>query len=189
MIDEIVLDVETQRSPYELAGGFEATDKLGMACCVVYEYLGDRYRVYGPDDLPELCHRIREAERITGFNLLRFDLPVIFGCTPSDFFRDTLPVIMPANDVLARIMQQTGTRKGWSLDNTCRGTLGRGKIAQGSQAPDWFKAGNWSSLITYCMDDVALTRDLAAFVDRYGYVRRHPDGLTVELPRAERRAA
>jgi len=29
----------------------------------------------------------------------------------------------------------------------------------------------WAKVITYCMDDVALTRDLLVFSERYGFLR------------------
>jgi len=84
------------------------------------------------------------------------------------------------NDILQRIWRALGLdddavdftelHKGWSLDTVTRGTFGVGKIGYGGDAPKWFQAGEWARVTNYCADDVALERDLAIFVDKYGYV-------------------
>ena len=60
--------------------------------------------------------------------------------------------------------------KGWKLDQVMKGTFGVGKIGNGADAPKWYQAGQIHKVINYCVDDVALERDLAAFVDRFGYM-------------------
>jgi DEAD/DEAH box helicase domain-containing protein len=79
MIDSVVVDVEIQKTIEETPGGWEATDKLGVAVAVVYEFRRDRMRIYGPEDVEALRARLEEAERIIGFNIWKFDLPVIYG--------------------------------------------------------------------------------------------------------------
>ena len=115
------------------------------------------------------------ADRVSGYNVTRFDFPVIWGLPA----RGRVEALKPkTNDLLARIWRSLGLNeerfsdlhKGWGLDVVAKGTLGVGKIGWGGDAPKWFQAGQWGRLISYCIDDVTLERDLAAFVDRYGYV-------------------
>jgi DEAD/DEAH box helicase domain-containing protein len=176
LLDHIVVDVEIQKTIEETPGGWAATDKLGVSCAVVYEYLTDRFRVYGSQDVEELKSRLLRADKISGFNIWRFDYPVIFGL-PSRERVESLR--LKTNDILVRIWRSLGldtevfsaAHKGWSLDNICKGTFfGVGKVGYGGDAPKWFQQGQYGKLINYCVDDVTLERDLTDFVDKYGFV-------------------
>ena len=179
MEDHIVVDVEIKKTIEETPGGWDATDKLGVSVAVVYEFMTDRFRVYGdtPRELDQLQNRLLRADRISGFNIWKFDFPVIFGLPGRErveSLRDR------TNDLLRRIWQSLGhdpdvftkaTHGGWGLDAVVRGTLkAPGKIANGALAPQWYQAGRWGELVNYCVDDVTLERDLTIFVDRHGYV-------------------
>jgi DEAD/DEAH box helicase domain-containing protein len=173
--DHIVIDVEIQRRIEDLPNGWDDTDKMGVACAVVYEYLTDRFRIYGPNDVDALKSRLRKADRISGYNIWRFDFPVIFGVPKRELVEEMRP---KTNDLLLRIYRSmrldterfTSAHKGWSLDNVCKATLGLGKIASGEQAPKWFQEGEHARVINYCVDDVTLERDLTTFIDKYGFV-------------------
>lgn len=167
-IDHIVIDVETKYLSSDLPGGWGDLDKMGVACCVVYEYQTNRYKIFGDseDDLFALRARIESADRISGYNIWKFDLPVIYslhGCCAT-WLRDKV------NDLMARIWHETPIKKGTSLDAVGRATLWRGKIDHGENAPMMYRNGEIAKLHTYCMDDVALTRELVDFVDSNGYV-------------------
>lgn len=191
MEDHIVIDVEIQKTIEETPGGWDATDKLGVAVAVVYEHNSDRFRVYGHtrEELLELRDRLSQATRISGFNIWRFDFPVIYGeAQPwrAEHLRGK------TNDILARIWRALNLDEenfsklhgGWGLDVVARGTLGGpGKIANGAQAPKWFQAGEFGRVANYCLDDVTLERDLAAFVDRHGYVVNGKTGQVLRLDR------
>lgn len=175
MTDHIVVDVEIQRTIEETPGGWDSTDKLGVSVAVVYEFLTDRFRVYGPSDVPALRDRLLQSDRISGYNIWKFDFPVIWGLPGRERYE---PLRGKTNDLLCRIWKSLGLsvnefsnlHKGWGLDAVARGTLGVGKSGYGGDAPKWFQAGNWARLVDYCVDDVRLERDLAIFMDRYGYV-------------------
>ena len=174
-MDHIVVDVEIQKTIEETPGGWDSTDLLGMSVGVVYEYSTDRFRVYGPEDVADLRSRLLAADRISGFNIWKFDFPVIFGLPG----RSRVGLLKGrTNDLLLRIWRSLGLseeefsslHKGWGLDAVCRGTFGRGKTGYGGDAPKWFQAGKWGRLTDYCIDDVKLERDLTDFVDKYGFV-------------------
>lgn len=199
-MDHIVIDVEIQKTIEETPGGWDATDKLGVACACVWEYADQRMRIYGPDDVEALRARLLRAGCISGFNIWRFDFPVIWGISRQAWDAgageiallkaDLLPC---TNDLLRRIWEQglslnpdrfdKRTHGGWGLDAVARGTLGLnvGKIGYGGDAPKWFQAGQWARVANYCADDVALERDLTDFVDRHGYVVNGMTGRVVLL--------
>ena len=188
----MVVDIEIQKTIEETPGGWNATDKLGVACACLWEYRGERMRVYGPDDVEDLQARLLKADRITGFNIFNFDFPVIWGIQKNhwidwDMRRDCLQfdldlkktLELKTNDLLRRIWKWHGldadhfvprTHGGWSLDAVASNTLGVSKIGNGANAPKWYQQGLLHKVINYCADDVALERDLSDFVDRYGYV-------------------
>jgi len=195
--DHVVVDVEIQKTIEETPGGWDATDKLGVACACLWEYRGARMRVYGPDDVDALRTRLLQADRITGFNIFNFDFPVIWGIPKNDWINwvqldhpcpgsthggplDLKRALEPkTNDLLRRIWQSVGhdpdrfapkTHGGWSLDAVVSSTLNTLKIGNGADAPKWYQQGLLHKVINYCADDVALERDLSDFADRYGYV-------------------
>ena len=184
--DHIVVDVEIQKSIEELPNGWDDTHLMGVSVAVVYEFLSDRFNVYGPDDVEVLKKRLLRADRISGFNIWRFDFPVIFGLPNRERVEELRP---KTNDILIRIWRGlgldtekfSGQHKGWGLDNVARGTIGQAKSGYGGDAPKWFQQGLWPKLTDYCLHDVKIERDLATFVDRHGYIVNGANLQVVEL--------
>ena len=189
-MDHIVVDVEIKKTIEETEGGWNATDKLGVAVAVVYEYTSDRFRVFGDtqSELLALRQRLLCADRISGFNIWKFDFPVIFGLPGRERVTSLLP---KTNDLLRRIWQSLGldpdsfsrAHGGWGLDAVVRGTLpgAPGKIANGAMAPIWYQAGRWGEVVNYCVDDVTLERDLTNFIDQNGFVINGNTGQRLDI--------
>lgn len=184
-MDHIVVDVEIQNTIEETPGGWNATDKLGVAVACVWEYNGGRMRVYGPDDVASLRARLFQADRISGFNIFNFDFPLIWGLSKEVWLgemptNETRFLLRPkTDDMLRRVWQSLGlnpdkfvpgTHGGYALKDIAPATIGADKIGFGGDAPHWFKAGQIHRVANYCADDVAIERDLTDFADRYGYV-------------------
>lgn len=85
MYDHVVVDVEIAKTIEETPGGWNATDKLGVAVACLWEYQPQRIRVYGPSDVTALQERLLRADRISGFNIFNFDSPVIWGIGKQDW--------------------------------------------------------------------------------------------------------
>lgn len=186
-MDHVVVDVEIQHTIEETPGGWGATDQLGVAVACLWEYQTQRMRVYGPDDVDELQNRLLTADRISGYNIWNFDFPVIWGISKQTWLKPEAGgetavlrarLLPKTNDILRRIWQAQGFdsdvwQKGMGdskLDDIADATLGVRKIGNGADAPKWYQAGLIQKVVNYCADDVAIERDLADFVDRYGYV-------------------
>jgi DEAD/DEAH box helicase domain-containing protein len=156
-----VLDLETRRSAQEV-GGWHRADSMGVSCVVVYDSAADSYRDYLQEDVPRLVGDLVEYDLVVGFNILRFDYAVLGGLSRFDF--QTLPTL----DLLSDIHATLGYRL--SLEHLARETLGSAKSASGLQALDWWKEGRIGDIISYCRQDVAVTRDLFLFGLRYGHL-------------------
>jgi DEAD/DEAH box helicase domain-containing protein len=187
MKDRVVVDVEIQKTIEELPNGWDDTHLMGVAVACVYEYQTDRFRVYGARDVRALQERLLKADEVIGFNTWAFDFPAIWGLPKRE---RVTQLQLKSNDLLRRIWQALGydpdhftkeTHGGWSLDNVAGGTIGRKKIGYGGDAPRWYQNGEIERVINYCLDDVALERDLSDFIDKYGYVVNGKTGWVVPV--------
>ncbi len=194
-MDHVVVDVEIQKTIEETPGGWDATDKLGVAVACVWQYQDQRMRVYGPEDVPNLMERLTKADRISGYNIFGFDFPVIWGYSRADWKalmqgEDKKALLSKTDDLLRQIWIALGvdpdnfvgkTHGSCKLDDIAGATLGVKKIGYGGDAPKWFQAGLIQRVVNYCADDVAIERDLTDFVERYGYVIHNGKQLRIPV--------
>src|SRR3989338_1332007 len=158
MAEKLVLDLETQREFSEVEG--RKPELLKVSVAGVYSYQENRYDAYLEADLAAtLAPRLQQAEVIIGFNIRRFDMPVIQPYLP--FSVTTLPVL----DIMEEVVKNLGHRV--SLDSLAQATLGRGKSGSGLDALRWFKEGRFDLITKYCLDDVKLTKEV------YDYGKEH----------------
>ena len=157
MGDRIVLDLETQREFGEVDG--RKPELLGVSVVGIYRYQSDSYEAYLEADIPQLAPLLQQAELLIGFNIKRFDLPVLSPYLP-------FPIsTISALDILDDVVKHLGHRL--SLEALAQATLGRGKTASGLDALRWFKEGKFDLIKQYCLEDVRLTKDL------YDYGKQH----------------
>ena len=158
MGERLVLDLETQREFNEVEG--RKPELLGVSVVGVYSYEEERYDAYLEAELaPKFAPRLANAELLIGFNIRRFDLPVLQPYLP--FSATTLPVL----DIMEEMVKHLGHRV--SLESLAQATLGRGKSGSGLDALRWFKEGKLELITKYCLDDVKLTKEL------YDYGKQH----------------
>lgn len=147
----IVLDLETQKS-FKEVGGKARLEKLRISVACIYDYQTDEYISYEEKDLMRLDKRIQAVDLIVGFNVRRFDLPVLapylFG--PIDHF--------PVLDLMEAGEAARGHRV--SLDSIAGPTLNQRKSGSGVDAITLFQEGKMEALTRYCFDDVRLTREI-----------------------------
>lgn len=183
--DIIVLDLEIQ-DPITNPKQWEETHKIKISCCVVYSFKDDTFRVYDytMDDILNLRMRIIEADLVVGYNSNKFDLPVIFELPDKQ-----LPDNVKTFDILAETWKALGLNpnvftnlhRGYNLDAAARSTLGTTKFNHGSNAPQLFRNQQWGKLISYCLDDVRLTRNLFEHLTHFNELKFYRFGITVPV--------
>ncbi len=164
-MNDLFFDLETQHS-FQEVGGRENIRLLRVSVAVTLSTATNAFTVYREEDVPALVADLKAADRVIGFNLLQFDYPVLKRYTPerlNDF---------PTLDLLADLYNKLGFRIG--LDALASATLGKNKSADGLAAIRWFREGNMDKLITYCCEDVAITRQLFEAGRDNGFVQ-YPD--------------
>ena len=150
MSEKLVLDLETQREFNEVEG--RKPELLKVSVVGIYRYGSDRYETYLESELVNLAPLLQQAELVIGFNIKRFDMPVLSPYLP--FPVSTIPVL----DILDEVVKNLGHRV--SLDSLAQATLGRGKSGSGLDALKWFKEGKLDLIKQYCLDDVRLTKEV-----------------------------
>lgn len=157
MGDRIVLDLETQKEFAEVEG--RKPELLGVSVLGIYSYAENRYDAFMEADLEKFAPKLQAAELLIGFNIRRFDMPVL-----QPYFKFPL-ANLPMLDILEEATKALGHRV--SLDSVAQATLGRGKSGHGLDALRWFKQGRFDLITRYCLDDVRLTKDV------YEYGKAH----------------
>ncbi|MBI4115250.1 MAG: ribonuclease H-like domain-containing protein [Candidatus Omnitrophica bacterium] len=174
MSNILVLDLETQRSFKEV--GKQNLHKLRISVVGTYDYLTQDYSIYEEKDILQLDKRIREAELLIGFNIRRFDLPVLapYLFTPIE----NLPVL----DLIDAVEKHRGHRA--SLDSIAQPTLKLSKSGTGFDALTLFQDGRIEELKRYCLDDVRLTKEVYNYGMANGkiYFTSSWDYKTYEIP-------
>ena len=146
----IVLDLETQKTFDEV--GRQNLHKLKVSVVGIYDYLTEEYISYEEKEIHLLEERLKSVELMVGFNIRRFDMPVL---QPYLFISaDSVPVL----DLLDEIERVRGHRV--SLQSLAQASLNVSKSGQGIDAVDMYKRGQMDLLKKYCLDDVRITKDL-----------------------------
>lgn len=145
----IVLDLETQHSFQEV--GHELR-KLKVSVVGIYEYATNLYSSFREEDFPRLFPILENASYLVGFNINKFDLPVL-----SPYYLGKISQFHTL-DMLEIVEKSLGFRV--ALDDLARATLGMKKSGHGLMAIDYYRNGEWEKLTSYCLEDVRITREL-----------------------------
>jgi len=144
----VVLDLETKHSFRE----FPDPKKLGISVAAIYDYKNGQSTIYEEKELSRLFPILENASYIIGYNVKSFDIAVLQGYYPGNV------EVFHSFDILEYIREKIGYRL--SLNDVVFATLDKKKTGHGLAAIDFYKEGKWDELKKYCLDDVALTREL-----------------------------
>ncbi len=164
MITEVIFDCETQKLFNEISG-FDPGD-LGISVVSVYVRNVDEYQrelngtlySFWEDELANMWKYFSGAQRIIGFNSVKFDVPALRKYSPTGFER------LPHFDIMKAVRDTLGFSL--SLNHLASQTLGKYKSDVGTNAVEYWKKHDEESLTklkSYCEQDVILTRDLYDF--------------------------
>lgn len=160
----ITLDIETQYlSTDPEVGGWGHPERMKVAVVCIHCSKDDKFHSYLEKDIPELIEKLKEADLIVGFNIIKFDFAVLQPYTDFDLS------VLPTYDILDVVYRKLKYRV--SLQNFSETTLGEGKSGDGCQAVQMFRENKMEGLIEYCKKDVALTRNLFYFAKENGYLK------------------
>ena len=172
MITEVIFDCETKKLFNEISGNDPAD--LGISIVSVYvrtvddeqkEINGTMYSFW-QNELPNMWKHFSGAQRIIGFNSLKFDVPALRPFAPTGFDK------LPHFDIMKAVRDTLGFSL--SLNHLATQTIGAHKTDVGTNAVIYWKSQNpvlLEKLKSYCEADVLLTRDLYDYGVREGKLK------------------
>jgi DEAD/DEAH box helicase domain-containing protein len=168
------LDLETCYSAEEV-GGWHLCHHMRISLAVLVETCPERVTVFRENHLDRLCRHLQELDLVVGFNLKRFDYRVLQPYAPMSL------AALPTLDILEELHNLLGFRL--SLGHLTEKTLGESKTGNGLLALEYYRAGRWDELESYCRQDVILTRRLFEFGAEQGFlIYQHRQGPLVRVP-------
>ncbi len=170
---DIVFDIETEKS-FDEVGGKGNFHLLGITVVGVYDYDTDKYIAYEKEELGEFAKLLQERDRVIGFNIKHFDIPVL--APHMDFNIYSMQVL----DLMDDVERSAGFRI--SLDNLAQNTLDAAKSGHGLDAIKWWREGEKQKVKDYCIQDVRLTRDLYEYGKENGEVMFESRQLRTRTP-------
>lgn len=172
MHNEVFFDIETKRF-FDPAHATKPQD-LGVSIVSVYtrvlnenleEEMGSM-QSFWENELSNLWPLFEQADRIVGFNSMRFDIPVLRPYTDIPIHK------YPHFDILDEIKKVFGKRI--KLNSIAESTLGKRKIDAGERAIEYFEKGDEESLQKlqkYCEADVLIIKDIYDFALKHGELK------------------
>ena len=172
MTNEVIFDLETQRFFDDT--GERDPSALGLSVVSLYtreldEELNEikgEIKSYWESDLKGLWPHFQKADRIIGFNSVRFDVPVL---TPyANFPLNKLPHF----DIMQHVKDALGHRL--SLNALAKASLNSQKTDVGSRAVEYWEKGDEESLKklqSYCEADVIITKNIYDFGLKNGILK------------------
>lgn len=173
----VFFDIETKRT-FDAVGGF-FPEKLGISfvgVCVRDGFSGPGTMLgFFEHQISEIFTLFEQADIIIGFNSEHFDMPALQPHYQGDLS------LFPHLDILARFKDATGHRV--KLDIIAQETLGVGKSGDGLDAIKYYENGLLDKLKEYCLQDVAVTRDIYDHALRKGFLKyRNKWNRLIETP-------
>lgn len=157
-----VLDIETQKMFSEVGGKSKLHD-LKISVAGFYDSKDDAYTAFEEKQLHELEVILKELDVLVGFNVRKFDLPVLQPYILSDI------ASFPVLDILEEVHKVRGHRV--TLQSLVTATLNDTKSGKGHDAVQLFRDGRMQELKKYCLDDVRLTKEIFDYGMQHGTVR------------------
>ena len=154
---------------YTYCDGWGDYENMGISFLGVHTSWDNRLTFFDENNLPDMVPLLTEADVITGYNILGFDIPLLKAtlvrknCAPFPAFADKI------YDIFYDIRKnKKGT--GWKLDDVAKHTLNISKSGDGAKAPELWQDGDYAELINYLAQDVRVEAALFNHVFKYKQV-------------------
>ena len=158
-MDTVVFDIETQNFFTDPGVGWNNFDALKISVVGIYSYAKDEHVCFEESEMKQVAEFFGGAERIVGFGMNRYDIPVLHRYLGPFRGRHDVDLWRKERiDLLEEVEMATGERI--SLEKLALANLGVGKTGHGAHAIELYRDGRLEELKAYCTNDVELTKKL-----------------------------
>lgn len=147
---KITFDLETKNFFQDVGSNDPADLDISVVC--IHDSLTDDYTSYLEADFKKLWPIMEQADMLITWNGDHFDIPLLNKYYPGDLTK------IKSLDLMKEVQKVFGRRL--KLDSVGEATLGKNKTGHGSDAITWWNNGEIDKLISYCTEDVRLTKEL-----------------------------
>lgn len=147
---KITFDLETKNFFQDVGSNDPADLDISVVC--IHDSLTDKYSSFLEADFNKLWPIIEQADMLITWNGDHFDIPLLNKYYPGDLTK------IKSLDLMKEVQKVFGRRL--KLDSVGEATLGKNKTGHGSDAITWWNNGEIDKLISYCTEDVRLTKEL-----------------------------
>lgn len=159
----VFFDLETKRWSDEVEGRWSNIAGFGLSVAMTWDD-GNGFRTWLENDASELVNELAQADKVIGFNIVRFDYEVL-----SAYVSNVHELLDEKSfDILVDLEARLGFRL--RLEDISLATLGKGKLGSGKDAVEWFRQGEIEKVILYCRRDVEITRDVYRYGQEHGLI-------------------
>jgi DEAD/DEAH box helicase domain-containing protein len=147
---QITFDLET-KNIFQDVGSNDPID-LDVSVVCIHDSSTGQFTSYFENEFNKLWPILEQADMLITWNGDHFDIPLLNKYYPGDLTKiKSLDLMKEAQKVLGRRLK---------LDTVGEATLGKNKTGHGLDAITWWRNGELEKLVSYCIEDVRLTRDL-----------------------------
>lgn len=167
----VTFDIETANWMTDTGSSDPAALTVAIVC--IHDSQTGEYSSYVQEELPLLWPILERTDMLVGYNSDHFDVPLLNKYYPGDLTK------IKSLDIMAEVHKAYGRRL--RLDAIAEGTLGTKKSGHGSQAVQWWRAGEVDKVRQYCLKDVEITRRIFDYALEKGSVKYKELGKTHEI--------
>ncbi|MEY4440973.1 MAG: hypothetical protein RLY49_599 [Candidatus Parcubacteria bacterium] len=168
----LTFDIETTNTFDEV--GSPNPEDLDLAVICVHDNETNETTHYFKEDLGKLWPIIENSDMLVTFNGDHFDIPLL-----NKYYAGDLTQIKSL-DLLVEIKKSLGRRI--KLDDIASATLGESKSADGLQSIIWWRQGKIDDVVSYCKQDVAVTKKVYDYAMQNGHLLYVKDGKKEQIP-------
>ncbi len=167
----ITLDLETKNFFEDVESNDPTALDISVVC--IHDSADDSYKSFQEHQFKDLWPILEQADMLITWNGDHFDIPLLNKYYPGDLTK------IKSLDLMKELVKVLGRRL--KLDTVAGATLGVNKSGGGRDAVDWWRAGLVDKVISYCIDDVRLTKELYDYAVRTGCLKYRDAGTVREL--------
>ena len=167
----LTFDIETTNTFDEVGSSNPADLDLAVVC--VHDSYTDQITHYFKEDLGKLWPLIEEASMLVSYNGDHFDIPLL-----NKYYAGDLNNIKSL-DLMKEIKNVIGRRV--KLDDIATATLSESKSADGLQSIIWWRQGKIDQVVSYCKQDVVVTRKVYDHAMAKGFLEYNNRGVKEKI--------